>query len=102
MADIENLNITKSATEKGDKKTFKVTAEIPQAGAGEFEVTYGVVTKGEELDSLFVEMLGESRFEGGFIEYDIEVVEKIERGGKTDKKYSSIPQGVIWETGTEM
>lgn len=93
----EDLVITKKATEKDGKKTFKVTAELPSQVEGEeLSITFGIVIDGEALDSLIMNMSGKGSMDGVTMSYEADVTQKIEAAGRTDAKYSSIPQNVTW------
>ena len=100
IGSIEDLVITKTATEKNGKQTFKVTAELPSEVEGEeLSITFGIVVKGEVLDSLLMSMNGKGTMDGVTMSYDVDVVEKIEAKGRTEVKYASVPQNVTWIEG---
>lgn len=97
LGNLEDIVIKTKATEKGNKKTFKVTADLPSATEGEsLSITFGIVVDGEILDSLLLEMSGKGNVEGVSMSYDVEVTQKVEAAGRTDSKYTSIPQNVTW------
>ena len=97
LGNVEDLVITKKATEKDGKKTFKVIAELPSAVEGEeLSITFGIVVNGTELDSLIMNMKGKGSEDGATISYNADVRQKISAQGNTDAKYSSIPQNVTW------
>lgn len=97
IGNLEDLVITKKATEKDGKQTFKVTAELPSEVEGEeLSITFGIVVDGETVDSLLMNMKGKGTSEGTTIAYDADVKQKIEAKGNTKAKYSSIPQNVTW------
>ena len=97
LGSIEDLVITKKATEKDGKQTFKVTAELPSEVEGEeLSITFGIVVKGEVLDSLLMSMNGKGTMDGVTMSYDVDVKQQIEAKGRTEAKYASVPQNVTW------
>jgi len=95
IGSMDDLEITKSATEKGGKKTFKVTAKLPSQLEDEsLSIMFGIVVDGEVVDSLLMEMKGEGSVEGVYLSYDADVVQHIEAAGRTDK--TSLPKNVVW------
>lgn len=97
IGDMNALEISKSATEKGGKKTFKVTAKLPSQVEGEeLSIMFGIVVDGETLDSLLMELKGKGTMEGMTMAYDADVTQEIEAKGRTDAKYTSLPKNVTW------
>lgn len=95
IGSMDDLNITKSATEKGGKKTFKVEAELPSQSEEEsLSIMFGIVVDGEILDSLLMEMKGEGTMDGVYMSYDADVVQHIEAKGREDK--AKLPKNVTW------
>ena len=82
-----------------DDSELKTSLMNLKKGARVFTGTPNEVGKyfdGEILDSLLLEMSGKGTAEGVSMSYDVEVTQKVEAAGRTDAKYSSIPQNVTW------